>query len=106
MEEPGGEVSYCPDGRTGIEDAADRGFGPDDRVGDLLAGSVDTAFARDVGQVDELLPHPLVVLAAEVAPICRTLQVLILTAILRSKGVFHEQESEPQEEPYGTSCLH
>jgi len=31
----------------------------------------------------------------EVAPICRTLQVLILTAIMRSKGVFHEQESDP-----------
>ena len=42
---------------------------------------------------------------SEVAPNCRTLQVLILTAILRSKGVFHEQESEPQEWPYGASCL-
>ncbi len=41
----------------------------------------------------------------EVAPICRTLQVLILTAILKSKGVFHDQEIESQEEPYGTSHL-
>ena len=42
---------------------------------------------------------------SEVAPNCRTLQVLILTAILRSKGVFHEQESKSHEGPYGASCL-
>ena len=41
----------------------------------------------------------------EVAPNSRTLQVLILTAILRSKGVFHDQERESQEEPYWTSYL-
>ena len=41
----------------------------------------------------------------EVAPNCRTLQVLILTAILRSKGVFHEQESKSQEGPYRAPCL-
>jgi len=28
-----------------------------------------------------------------------------LTAIMRSKGVFHEQESDPQERPYGASYL-
>ena len=41
----------------------------------------------------------------EVAPNCRTLQVLIPAAILSSKGVHHGEEIESQEEPYWTSYL-
>jgi len=34
-----------------------------------------------------------------VAPFCRTLQVLISAAILKSKGVRHGEEIESQQEP-------
>lgn len=52
-----------PDGWAGVENAADRRLGANNRPRNLLTGQFVAALARDIGQVDELLPRLLVLLA-------------------------------------------